>query len=62
MEVVMQTIYPTSLTPNQYAEQEYHKQVKAPVNCPNTTATFREMINDDRVFARVVGRDPTELG
>ena len=35
MEVVMQTIYPTSMTPNQYAEQEYHKQVKAPVNCPN---------------------------
>jgi hypothetical protein len=35
MEVVMQTIYPTSLTPNQYAEQEYHKQVKAPINCPN---------------------------
>jgi TPP-dependent indolepyruvate ferredoxin oxidoreductase alpha subunit len=31
----MQTIYPTSLTPNQYAEQEHHKQVKAPVNCPN---------------------------
>jgi eukaryotic-like serine/threonine-protein kinase len=29
---------------------------------PNTTATFREMINDDRVFARVVGRDPTEFG
>ena len=35
MEVVMQTIYPTSLTPNQYAEQEHHKQVKAPGNCPN---------------------------
>jgi hypothetical protein len=28
----------------------------------STTATFREMINDDRVFARVVGRDPTEFG
>ena len=32
---VMQTIYPTSLTPEQYVEQEYHRQVKAPENCPN---------------------------
>jgi hypothetical protein len=31
----MQTIYPTSLTPEQYVEQEYHKQVKPPENCPN---------------------------
>ena len=31
----MQTIYPTSLTPEQYAEQEYHKQVRPPENCPN---------------------------
>lgn len=31
----MQTIYPTSLTPEQYAEQEYHKQVRPPVDCPN---------------------------
>jgi hypothetical protein len=31
----MQQIYPTSLTPEQYAEQEYHKQVKRPENCPN---------------------------
>jgi hypothetical protein len=31
----MQTIYLTSLTPEQYVEQEYHKQVKAPENCPN---------------------------
>ncbi len=31
----MQKIYPTSLTPEQYAEQEHHKQVKAPGNCPN---------------------------
>jgi hypothetical protein len=31
----MQTIFQTSLTPEQYAEQEYHKQVKAPGNCPN---------------------------
>jgi len=31
----MQTIYPTSLTPEQYAEQEYHKQVKPLENCPN---------------------------
>jgi hypothetical protein len=31
----MQKIIPTSLTPEQYAEQEYHKQVKPPENCPN---------------------------
>ena len=31
----MQTIYPTSLTPEQYVEQEYHKQVRPPENCPN---------------------------
>jgi hypothetical protein len=31
----MQTIYPTSLTPEQYAEQKYHKQVRPPENCPN---------------------------
>ncbi len=31
----MQRIFPTSLTPEQYAEQAYHKQVKAPENCPN---------------------------
>jgi len=31
----MQTIYPTSLTPEQYAEQEYHKQVRPPESCPN---------------------------
>jgi hypothetical protein len=31
----MQRIYPTSLTPEQYAEQEHHKQVKPPENCPN---------------------------
>ena len=31
----MQNIYPTSLTPEQYVEQKYHKQVKAPENCPN---------------------------
>jgi hypothetical protein len=31
----MQTIYPTSLTPEQYVEQEYHKQVRPPGNCPN---------------------------
>ena len=35
MKDVMQTIYPTSLTPEQYAEQEYHRQVKPPENCPN---------------------------
>ncbi len=31
----MQTIYPTSLTPEQYAEQDHHKQVRPPENCPN---------------------------
>ena len=31
----MQTIYPTSLTPEQYAEQEHHKQVPPPECCPN---------------------------
>jgi hypothetical protein len=31
----MQTIYPTSLTPEQYAQQEYHRQVRPPENCPN---------------------------
>ena len=33
--IYMQRIYPTSLTPEQYAEQEYHKQVQPPENCPN---------------------------
>ena len=33
--IFMQRIYPTSLTPAQYVEQEHHKQVKAPENCPN---------------------------
>jgi hypothetical protein len=31
----MQTIFPTSLTPEQYAEKEYHKQVTPPGICPN---------------------------
>lgn len=31
----MQTIFPTSLTPLQYVEQNYQKQVKAPESCPN---------------------------
>jgi hypothetical protein len=31
----MQRIFQTSLTPEQYAEQEYHRQVPAPENCPN---------------------------
>ena len=31
----MQTIFQTSLTPEQYVEREHHKQVKAPGNCPN---------------------------
>ena len=31
----MQTIFQTSLTPEQYAEQGYHKQVRRPENCPN---------------------------
>jgi len=34
----MQRIYPTSLTPEQYVQQDYHKQVKAPENCPNCGA------------------------
>jgi len=31
----MQTIYQTSLTPEQYVEQAYHQQVRPPENCPN---------------------------
>lgn len=31
----MQTIFKTSLTPQQYFEQNYQKQVKPPENCPN---------------------------
>jgi Domain of unknown function (DUF6431) len=31
----MQRIFQTSLTPEQYAEQEYHKQVPSPETCPN---------------------------
>jgi hypothetical protein len=31
----MQTIYRTSLTPEQYAEQEHHRQVPPPECCPN---------------------------
>ena len=31
----MQTIFPTSLTPEQYAEQNYQEQVQAPEQCPN---------------------------
>jgi hypothetical protein len=31
----MQTIYPTSLTPEQYVEHEHHKQVRPPENCPD---------------------------
>jgi hypothetical protein len=31
----MQTIFQTSLTPEQYAQQEYHRQVPRPENCPN---------------------------
>jgi len=31
----MQSIFKTSLTPQQYFEQDYQKQVKAPENCPN---------------------------
>ena len=29
----MQRIFQTSLTPEQYAEQDYHKQVPPPDNC-----------------------------
>jgi len=31
----MQTIFPTSLTPAEYVEQEYEEQVQAPERCPN---------------------------
>jgi hypothetical protein len=31
----MQNIIPTSLTPEQYVQQEHHKQVRAPESCPN---------------------------
>jgi hypothetical protein len=31
----MQTIFKTSLTPQEYFEQNYQKQVKPPENCPN---------------------------
>lgn len=34
-EALMQRIFKTSLTPEQYAEQEYHKQVSPPENCAN---------------------------
>jgi hypothetical protein len=31
----MQTIFPTSLTPEQYVEQNYQEQVQAPEHCPH---------------------------
>ena len=31
----MQTIFKTSLTPEQYAQQNYQRQVRRPENCPN---------------------------
>jgi hypothetical protein len=31
----MQRIFQTSLTPEEYAQQEYHRQVRPPENCPN---------------------------
>jgi hypothetical protein len=31
----MQTIYPVSVTPEQYAEQNYQTQVRPPESCPN---------------------------
>ena len=31
----MQTIFQTSLTPEQYAQQDYQRQVPPPENCPN---------------------------
>ena len=34
---VVQTIFQTSLTPEQYVEQEYERQVKPPENCPHCT-------------------------
>src|SRR6266699_3279696 len=35
MRNFMQRIFQTSLTPEQYAEQEHHRQVPRPENCPN---------------------------
>ncbi len=32
---LMQTIFQTSLTPEQYAEHNHQRQVKPPANCPN---------------------------
>jgi len=32
---MMQTIFQTSLTPEQYAEHNHQRQVKPPANCPN---------------------------
>ena len=34
-KINMQKIYPTSLTPEKYNEQQAHKQVQPPENCPN---------------------------
>jgi hypothetical protein len=31
----MQTIYPVSLTPEQYAKENHHRKVYRPENCPN---------------------------
>ena len=31
----MQTIFQTSLTPEQYAKHDHHRQVPPPPNCPN---------------------------
>jgi hypothetical protein len=31
----MQTIFQTSLTPEQYAKHDHHRQVPPPANCPN---------------------------
>jgi hypothetical protein len=33
--IYMQRVYPTLLTPEQYAQQDYHRQVAAPEDCPN---------------------------
>jgi hypothetical protein len=35
---LVQTILKTSLTPVQYVEQEHHKQVRPPENCPNCSS------------------------
>jgi hypothetical protein len=58
----MQTIYPTSLTPEQYVEQEYHQQVRPPESCPNckraraleALAYYRRYITTDSALVLMI--------